>query len=60
MKIKEEILDPIKDSIAKSAEHQTKNKFVLLGTGTIQVWENGQLIYEGIDWKAAQLSTVPF
>lgn len=60
MMTKDEMLDQTEDTTAKFVEPQTKNKFVLLGNGTIQVWENGQIIYEGIDWKAAQLSTVPF
>lgn len=35
-------------------------KYILLGTGIIQVWQNDQLLYSGTDWKAAQLSVVPF
>lgn len=35
-------------------------KYILLGSGIIQVWQDDKLIYEGIDWKAAQLSVVPF
>lgn len=60
MKIKVETLDQINDSIVNSVEPQIKNKYILLGNGTIQVWQNDQLIYEGVDWNAAQLSIVPF
>lgn len=35
-------------------------KYILLGTGIIQVWKDDILLYEGTDWKAAQLSVVPF
>lgn len=35
-------------------------KYILLGTGIIQVWQGTTLLYEGTDWKAAQLATVPF
>lgn len=35
-------------------------KYEFLWPGIIKVWINGVLTYEGTDWKAAQLSVVPF
>lgn len=35
-------------------------KYILLGTGIIQVWKGTDLLYEGTDWKSAQLAVVPF
>jgi len=35
-------------------------RYILLGSGIIQVWKNDTLIYEGTSWKEAQFSVVPF
>jgi len=35
-------------------------KMILLYPNIIQVWSGDVKLYEGSDWKAAQLSTVPF
>jgi hypothetical protein len=37
-----------------------QNKYVFFWPGIIKVYVNNQLVYEGNDWKAAQLATVPF
>lgn len=35
-------------------------KYIFIWPGIIKVYNNDELIYEGTDWKAAQLATVPF
>lgn len=38
----------------------SNTKYVFLWPGIIKVYSDTGLLYEGNDWKAAQLSTVPF
>lgn len=38
----------------------SNSNYVLLWPGILKVYVEGQLVYEGNDWKAAQLATVPF
>lgn len=35
-------------------------KYLFVWPGIIKVFVNGELVYQGVSWKEAQMSTVPF